>query len=84
MWGHVEFFNGGLIRVFDDGAVFGEQYRYSLAFKRHGEEVIEYVGAYQTPTFSQARTILAATRQVGLRPIRVRLTGARTGVREYW
>jgi len=32
-WAHVEWFAGGLVRVFDGGTEFGQPYRYAIPFR---------------------------------------------------
>jgi hypothetical protein len=86
MWAHIEYFDGGIIRVFDDRASFlQEPYLYSIAFKNvEGEpNVIELVGATKAPTTEQLRAVVRELRSRGIRVRRLRIDGARPGWKEF-
>jgi hypothetical protein len=81
MWAAVEYFDGGIIRVFNDARKYGEPYSYCVAFKNVSEGLIEFVGATQAPTPSQWRAIMTALRKQGIRGLIRRRGGAAPGVR---
>lgn len=81
-WAHVEYFDGGIIRVFDDAARYGEPYLYSMTFKVLDDpQCVEFVGATRAPTFSQLRAIVQELRSRGIRVRRLRHSGAQCGER---
>jgi len=89
MWAHIEEHGqcdskcSGLIRVFEDGQVFGDEYLYAMKFVKHDENTIEFVGVTKpAPTPSQGKAILAAVRAKNWRVLKDRKTGANPGVRE--
>ena len=80
-WGHVEWYDGGLVRVFEDHQQFGDPYQYVMPFKKVDDETVELVGVTRPPTISQARAILLALQREGLRIRKFRFRGAMTGYR---
>jgi len=88
VWAHVQR-NGlcdrqctGLIRIFDDDAVWGDEYRYVFPFRMVDERTIELVGIVgRAPTPSEARCMLRECRRRGWSVVRERKSGARQGVR---
>jgi hypothetical protein len=84
----IETFSGGIIRVFEDGAVYGEPYDYCLPFRQVDEQTIEMVGVFSNgkqnnvPLPHQWRAIRAAAHEAGLTITRCRRGGANPGNRE--
>lgn len=84
-WAHMEYFEGGVIRVFADQAAYNvDPYLYAIAFKVTEEDAqtIELLGAIKAPTPSQYRAIAHEMRARGLKIIRRRVTGANPGIKE--
>lgn len=65
MHAHIEEFQGGVIRVFDDDKSFGDEYRYAFPFRREGDHV-EIVGVTsRIPSNDECRVMLAAAAERG-------------------
>ena len=88
MYGHIERFGQcdkqccGAVRIFEDGQVFGDQYRYAFPFHEIESGVIELhsiVG--RAPTISETRAMLIACRDAGLIVNIERKSGAMQGTR---
>lgn len=60
MHGHIEEFEGGVIRVFSDGQEFPGPYQYAFPFRKRGNE-IEIVGINsRAPNKEECQAMLAA------------------------
>jgi hypothetical protein len=87
MWAHIEQHGqclrqcSGIARVFEDGQVFGDHYRYAMKFHKISDTEIEVIGVTQPPTMQEAHAIARAFRAAGLRVRRDRKSGARQGLR---
>lgn len=91
-WAHVEWFAGGLLRVFGGESEFGQPYRYAIPFKivePHVEPVtdaraIEFVGASRqanVPRPSEWRAMREVMRDLGVTMRFERRGGVHPGTR---
>lgn len=72
-----------MCRVYEDGQVFGDPYRYAFEFIMVEDGVAEIVGiAVRPPTVDEVRCALRAAKEAGLRVVRDRKAGVRHGLRE--
>lgn len=86
MWAHVEFFDGGLIRIFEDGAEFGiDPYVNAIPFKILSADplVIEFKGVVKPLTSDQVRAMKQELRSRGVTAMRLRACGATPGVKTF-
>lgn len=73
----------GVCRVYEDGAKWGDPYRYAFAFLIVDDGVAEVVGiSVRPPTVDEVRCALRAAKDAGLRVVRDRKSGARQGLRD--
>jgi hypothetical protein len=83
LWAHIEQFDGGCIRVFNDGAEYGDPPVFAFTFKRVSESTIAIVGLVgRAPKPSEGRAMLKACKEAGLLVTRERKTGRRQGWRD--
>lgn len=84
-WAHLEYFDGGVIRVFDDGKQYlVDPFVFSVAFKLTEDPgKIELVALTKPPTFSQLRAIVMELKSRGIRVTRLRISGAHPGRKEF-
>lgn len=86
-WAQIETFPGGIIRVFEDGAVYGDPYEYCLCFEvQQDNKTVEIKGVYRNshgqdsrPRPHQWRAIKNAFKAAGMKIVYERMTGARPG-----
>jgi hypothetical protein len=85
VWAHIEYFDGGIIRVFDDASAYGEPYLFSIAFRiSDGDpQMIELVGVTRAPTTQQLRAIVTELRSRGIRVRRLRRRQGKDEVKEF-
>jgi len=76
---HVEYFVGGLVRVFDHGLWYGDPYRIAFPFKYVDLNTIEGMGLCATPTPSEFKAVVQECRKRDLTLHIQRVTGAMRG-----
>lgn len=89
LWAHVERVGrcenqcSGLMRIFEDGQVYGSPYRYVFPFRMIDDHTVEVYGiAGRPPTPDEVRCALVECKRRGWRVVRERKCGARQGMRE--
>ncbi len=89
MWAHVERVGfchescSGLIRIYEDGQVWGDPYRYAFPFRMVDDHTIELYGvAGRAPTIAEVRALADECRRRGWRVNFDRKCGARPGRHE--
>lgn len=86
MWADIEFFDGGVIRIFEDGAEFGQDpYVNAIPFRIISTDplIIEFKGVVKSLSPSQVRAMKTALRARHATAVRVRMCGANPGVKEF-
>lgn len=86
MWADIEFFDGGVIRIFEDGAEFGtDPYVNAVPFKvlSHDPLMIEFKGVVKPLSPAQVRAMKKALRARQASAMRLRICGAKPGVKVF-
>jgi len=79
---HVEFFFGGIVRIFDEGLWYGDPYRIACPFKFVAPGEVELIGLNVKPKPSEWKAAVRVMRGYGLTAIMQRKSGANPGRRE--